>query len=140
MIPAPCMGRESSEPGAKILGMQLGLTDLAGEDFCYVTTVGRRSGKPHTIEIWFAVDGDVAYLLSGGGDRSDWVRNIAADPEVSVRIGLVRFRGRGRTVTDQEEDALARRLLLEKYAPTYSGDLDEWGRTALPVAVDLDAS
>ena len=34
-------------------------------------------------------------------------------------------------------DALARRLLLEKYEPAYSGDLSEWGRTALPVAVDL---
>jgi len=42
-------------------------------------------------------------------------------------------------VEDGEEDALARRLLLEKYEPTYSGDLSEWGRTALPVAVELAA-
>lgn len=110
------------------------------EAFCYITTTGRVTGRPHEIEIWFGKRDSTIYMLSGGGDRSDWVRNIAANPEVSVRIGVVRFRGRGRTVTDQEEDALARRLLLEKYAPTYSGDLDEWGRTALPVAVDLDAS
>jgi hypothetical protein len=38
------------------------------------------------------------------------------------------------------EDALARHLLLEKYSPAYSGDLTGWGRTALPVAIDLDAS
>jgi hypothetical protein len=41
-------------------------------------------------------------------------------------------------VEDADEDALARRLLLEKYEPTYSGDLSDWGRTALSVAVDLD--
>jgi len=29
-------------------------------------------------------------------------------------------------------------ILLEKYAPRCSGDLDDWGRTALPVAFDLE--
>src|ERR671931_2193382 len=47
--------------------------ELAAQDYCYVTTTGRSSGRPHTIEIWFALHGDRAYLLSGGGDRSDWV-------------------------------------------------------------------
>ena len=36
-------------------------------------------------------------------------------------------------VDDAEEDALVRRLLLEKYKPTYSGDLSEWGQTVLAV-------
>ena len=43
---------------------------LKDEDFCYLTTRGRVTGRPHEIEIWFAVDGDTVYLLSGGGDRS----------------------------------------------------------------------
>ena len=38
-----------------------------------------------------------------------------------------------------EEDAMARRLLPEKYAPRYSGDLEDWRRRALPIAVDLQA-
>jgi hypothetical protein len=54
-----------------------------------------------------------------------------------VRIGKHTFAGTGRVLGKGEEDALARRLLLEKYEPTYSGDLKEWGETALPVAVDL---
>ena len=36
-----------------------------------------------------------------------------------------------------EEDALARRLVLQKYARPGSGDLDGWGRSALAVAVDV---
>jgi hypothetical protein len=39
-------------------------------------------------------------------------------------------------VTDPDEDALARRLVVEKYAPRYRGDLTEWGRTSLPIAID----
>ena len=60
-----------------------------------------------------------------------------ADSEVRVRIGSSSFDGRARIVTNREEDARARRLLLEKYSPGYSGDLSDWGRGALPVAIDL---
>jgi len=50
--------------------------------------------------------------------------------------GYVRFRGLARRATDAE-DALARRLLVDKYQPRYSGDLQEWGQIALPIAIDL---
>jgi deazaflavin-dependent oxidoreductase (nitroreductase family) len=117
------------------------LTSLAGEAFCYLTTTGRVSGRPHTIEIWFGLKGSTLYMLSGNGprQRADWVKNLMKTPALSVRIGDREIRGTGRVVEGGEEDALARRLLLEKYEPTYSGDLSDWGRTALPVAVDLDA-
>ena len=115
------------------------LAELAREAFCYLTNTGRVSGRPHTIEIWFALNGRTLYMLSGNGPRhrADWVRNLTKTPAVTVRIGDREFAGIGRVVEDGEEDGLARRLLLEKYEPTYSGDLSEWGRTALPVAVDL---
>jgi deazaflavin-dependent oxidoreductase (nitroreductase family) len=107
-------------------------------DYCYVTTTGRVTGRPHTIEIWFALEGETLYILAGGRERSDWVRNARKTPTVTVRIGETTFAGRARIVEpDTDEDALARRLLLEKYGPRYSGDLSNWGRTALPVAIDL---
>jgi len=114
---------------------------LGDEAFFYLTTNGRVTGRPHTIEIWFALNGRALYILSGNGprQRADWVRNLTKTPEVTVRIGDREFAGIGRIVEGGEEDDLARRLLLEKYKPTYSGDLSEWGRTALPVAVDLAA-
>ncbi len=117
------------------------LSSLANEAFCYVTTTGRVSGRPHTIEIWFGLNGETLYMLSGNGprERSDWVKNLMKTPAVGVRIGDREFQGTGRVVSDPDEDTLARRLLLEKYEPTYSGDLSDWGRTALPVAVDLIA-
>ncbi len=114
--------------------MELGA--LAGEDFCYLTTTGRVTGRPHTIEIWFALDGHALYMLSGGRDRSDWVKNLQRTPEVTVRIAGERFEGHARVVEDTGEDELARRLLVEKYE-SRPGSLSNWRRTALPVAVDL---
>ena len=105
-------------------------------DHCYLTTTGRHTGQPHRIEIWFALADGVAYLLSGGGDRSDWVRNLLISPEVTLQIGERRKATRARMVTDPDEDALARRLLVEKYTPRYRDDLTDWGKTSLPVAID----
>ena len=110
--------------------------DLDREEFCYVTTVGRRTGKPHTIEIWFAARAATLYILAGGGDRADFVRNIVADPSVVVKVGDHAYRGMGRIVTQPEEIALARELVPVKYAHREDG-LEEWAQTALPVAVDI---
>ncbi len=116
--------------------MAADLRCLANEDFCYLTTVGRVSGRPHVIEIWFAIEGQTLYMLSGGRDRSDWVKNLRRNPEVTVRLAGEYFEGHARLVESEEEDELARRLLVEKYEHNL-GSLANWRRAALPIAVDL---
>jgi deazaflavin-dependent oxidoreductase (nitroreductase family) len=111
--------------------------ELSELDFCYVTTTGRSSGRPHTIEIWFALHDARVYVLSGGGDASDWVRNIRVNPTVGLRIGDRDMICRAYVVEGADEDALARRLLMEKYQPRYTGELGEWQETSLPVAFEL---
>ena len=110
----------------------------AAAAFCYLTTTGRRTGQPHTIEIWFAAQGQTMYLMSGGREKADWVRNIQADGQVTVRVGNQSWPGVARVLeADTDEDALTRRLLLGKYEPAGSDELESWGRSALPVAIDL---
>jgi deazaflavin-dependent oxidoreductase (nitroreductase family) len=111
---------------------------LGAEAVCYLTTTGRVTGRSHTIEIWFALHQDTIYLLAGGGDRADWVRNLRQTPAVTVRLGGSAFSGQGRVVTDPGEDRLARDLVYGKYQPGYGGDLSRWRAAALPVAVDLE--
>lgn len=109
-------------------------------DFCYLTTVGRKTGRARTVEIWFGLDGDTVYLLSGGGDSAQWVRNLQANNKVTVKLGRKTYPGRARVVEDKTEDAKARRLLAAKYEAWEPGKrLSSWARTSLPVAIDLRA-
>ena len=77
-------------------------------------------------------------MLSGGGERSDWVKNLRREPTVTVQIETSRFEGRARPVTDPTEDEHARARVPDKYAPGYRGDLANWRRSSLPIAVDLE--
>jgi deazaflavin-dependent oxidoreductase (nitroreductase family) len=113
--------------------------ELASTAFGYLTTTGRVTGRSHRIEIWFALHDGVVYLLSGGREGSDWVRNIRVTPDVVFEFAGARRLTRARIVdANTDEDALARRLLLEKYDGP-GEDLDEWARTSLPVAIDWPA-
>ncbi len=113
--------------------------DGADEQFCYLTTRGRVTGEPHEIEIWFAHarDGATLYLLAGD-HHSDWVRNVRADPDVTVRIRHLTFPAVGRVVDDAAEDRVARDMVFAKYSQ--GSDLVGWRESALPVALDLKPS
>ncbi len=114
------------------------LAEVADEPYAYLTTTGRTTGRPHEIEIWFATDGTTAWLLSGGRDDADWVRNLRRDPAVTLRIAGHTVGATARVVAPgTDEDAHAREALWRKYA---EGDdhLTTWRDTALAVAVDVD--
>ena len=111
---------------------------LADEDFAYLTTAGRKSGRPHRIEIWFAIDEGRLYLLSGGGDAADWVRNIRKNGAVRIQVGTRSVEARARIARAGKEDARARELLDAKYMDWKPGKkLSSWARGATPVAIDL---
>jgi deazaflavin-dependent oxidoreductase (nitroreductase family) len=107
-------------------------------DFCYLTTIGRKTGRERTVEIWFGLEGDCLYLLSGGGGSAHWVRNLRAEPQVNVKLGRKMCPGIARLVEAPDEDARARRLLAAKYQGWEPGKrLSSWARNSLVVAIDL---
>lgn len=115
---------------------------LAAQTYCYLETTGRISGRPHEVEMWFAADParNRLYMLSGGRDESDWVRNIRHDGRVRIRVGKATLTGNARWIEDEADDPLARRLLAAKYQGWSEGKrLSSWARNSLPVAVDLDS-
>lgn len=56
------------------------------EQFLYLTTTGRVTGNPHTIEIWYVDYANCYYLCSEYPEKSDWVRNVKRKPSVSYYI------------------------------------------------------
>ena len=110
-----------------------GLDDYLDHKFCYLTTRGRVTGRPHEIEIWFVVRGGVAYLMAGG-QRSDWVRNLMADERVTLRIGRESWSALGRVAA--QDDLEVRRRMAVKYQDwTEDKPLSQWARSALIVSV-----
>lgn len=52
-----------------------------------ITTTGRRTGRPHRIEIFFYRAGGRTYLCSGaGGGATDWHANLLADPRFTFHL------------------------------------------------------
>jgi deazaflavin-dependent oxidoreductase (nitroreductase family) len=111
----------------------------ADQSFAWLTTTGRRTGAPRTVELWFVLDGRTVYFLSGGGDAAQWVRNARAQPQVSVLLGNIEYQGRAREPgTESPEDARARRSMAAKYQGWREGrPLSDWASEALCLAIDL---
>ena len=113
--------------------MTLDLTHFEKEEYCYLTTRGRVTGKPHEIEIWFVVQADALYLMSGGRDKSDWVKNLLKEPNVSLRINGETFAAIASLLNDKAIEDIVRMKMATKYNEKEGSELSEWAQTALVV-------
>ena len=81
-----------------------------------ITTIGRKSGQPRRIEIWFhAVDG--RYYLSGSPGKRSWYANLMANPEFTFHLkGTVKvdLRAMAHPIVDKAERRAVMAKILEK--------------------------
>jgi deazaflavin-dependent oxidoreductase (nitroreductase family) len=148
--PTPRLGRLDSLPGLAFLchlfiGMwrtprrfrpQTGYHECMTGSFAdlpvlYLTTIGRTSGLPRQIEIWFVAAGDKFYILAEHFRRAHWVRNIERNPRVQVRIGSHERTATARILdetADREAWNWSQDMAREKYG---------WG-DGLPVEITPD--
>ena len=75
------------------------LRQHAADDFCYLTTTGRRTGNPHEIEIWFAVDPGTAGEEHTNPDQTVQ-DNKGADGGARFRVSNREDQMRGSTWSD----------------------------------------
>ena len=80
--------------------------------FALLETTGRRSGQRRLTPVGNGLDGDTFWLVSEHGLRSDYVRNLLADPSVRVKVGR-RWRS-GTASVVEADDGLARRKHLDR--------------------------
>ena len=113
--------------------------DAGDQPYAWLTTIGRRSGKPRTVELWFVLDGSTVHFLAGGGEAAQWVRNAGVEPAVRLRLGQRSYDGRvRRPELGSAEEQAARRRMAAKYQGWREGrPLSRWAREALCIAVDL---
>ena len=111
--------------------------ELEQHTYLYLTTVGRISGNPHRIEIWFTVHNHRIYLISGGGYRADWVKNLLADPSVEIEVGPHRWRAIAKP--DDTPAHPARGHLAARYQNWQPGQpLTDWATGGLVVELRIE--
>lgn len=102
--------------------------ELAGLDYLYLTTIGRITGQPREIEIWFVEYQGMLYILAEHFRDAQWVKNIERNPRVQIRIGTRQSEATARVLTRENDDAIwvtVQQLSRDKYG---------WG-DGLPVEI-----
>jgi deazaflavin-dependent oxidoreductase (nitroreductase family) len=114
------------------------LASVAFEKYVHLTTIGRKTGKSHTVELWFASSGDRVYL-SHEGKETDWMKNIKVSKRVRFEIGGRKFIGNARLLEDHIEEAwTAKVALYEKYYGKAAKEaIEDWFSLSKLVAVEL---
>jgi len=95
----------------RLTGGRATVTEVfAGFPTGFVTTYGRRTGRPHTVPLILVTDparpGVVALIASnfGQGHDPDWCRNLRARPEAVVHHGGRETRHRVREVRGEDHE------------------------------------
>ncbi len=103
-----------------------------------ITTLGRKTGQPRKIEIWFHnVDGRV--YISGTPGKRDWYANLIAHPEFTFHLKQstkANLRAHATPVTDP----VRRREIMAKIVRNTENarDLDKWVSGSPLVEVTFD--
>lgn len=98
-----------------------------------IETVGRQSGLPRTVPVGGRLVGSSFWFVSDHGRKSNYVRNIAANPRVRVRIRGKWHGGTAHLLPD--DDPVGR---LEQLPRFNSFGVRTLGTELLTVRIDLD--
>ena len=76
-----------------------------GPMYLYLTTIGRVTGQPREIEIWFTEHSGHFYLAAER-ESANWVRNIQSQPQVKFRVSDAELNAAARLVHNDREPQL----------------------------------
>ena len=68
-----------------------------------VTVTGRKSGKRRQRAMRVVRDGNQVYAVALLGEKSDWLRNLRANPAVRIKLGTTTYSAVGRVLVDPGE-------------------------------------
>jgi deazaflavin-dependent oxidoreductase (nitroreductase family) len=96
--------------------MAVDLTSYTKQSTVRLTTTGRKSGRQHTVTIWFVVaDARHLYVQHVRGPTADWYRNLAKQPAVHVDFGSGPVAARATPIADATEVRRVLGLFRRKY-------------------------
>lgn len=87
------------------LAYAIGLGPLIGKMVLLLTTIGRKSGKDRVTPLQYEEMGGKYLVAAALGDKTDWYRNILANPQVKIHVKSKRIAGVAEIITDTEKKA-----------------------------------
>jgi F420H(2)-dependent quinone reductase len=86
--------------------------------FLYLTSSGWKTGKKHTIEIWFVGYRQRYYVMSERRYKAHWVQNILHNQKIKCSLNNIRSEGNARIISKDNALELAsevQKLMKTKY-------------------------
>lgn len=80
--------------------------------FALLRLRGRKTGRLRLRPVRAIRDDDTLYVVALGGERSDWLHNARANPEIRAKVGTRTRPATVREVTDAEETARATEIYV----------------------------
>ncbi|MGD0175423.1 MAG: nitroreductase/quinone reductase family protein [Candidatus Bathyarchaeia archaeon] len=113
------------------------LAKVRSQKFIHLTTKGRKTGRPHTVELWFAL-GEGKVYLSHEGSETDWMNNLKQNGQVSFDIGGKNFTGKAHYIKEATDEAWRCKVALyEKYYGKAAKDvIEDWFSLSKLIAIE----
>lgn len=113
------------------------LTRYADRATVQLTTIGRKSGQPRTVTVWFVVaDRRRIHVQHSSRAPAQWYRNLLVSPAVKLDFGDGPMEARARAVTDPAEIEAILRRVRRKYRMAWLFRLLGWGRKPQVAAIE----
>jgi deazaflavin-dependent oxidoreductase (nitroreductase family) len=106
---------------------------LEGRRELTISTRGRRSGKTHSLPVWFVLEGDTVHLLPVSGSDTNWYRNILSTAEITLTVDGQSLSVEPRPIT---QASLVEQTVARFRAKYGAGEIDRW-YSKLDVAVEI---
>lgn len=90
-------------------------TGLQNANTIEISVTGRTSGRPISLPIWFAVDGDTLYLIPVKGSDTEWYKNLRKTPTIRLSSRGKTLTASARILTDQTQLDTVLEKFREKY-------------------------
>ncbi len=80
-----------------------------------ITVVGRKSGRPISIPVWFVLEDGKLYLLPVSGSDTQWYKNVLKNPSIQIEAGGAKAERKVAPVKDPKQVS----SIVEKFRAKY---------------------
>jgi deazaflavin-dependent oxidoreductase (nitroreductase family) len=109
---------------------------------CDITTIGRTSGLPRRIEIWYFVIDGMVYISGTPGHR-DWLENMRANPQFTFHVkqgARADLPAHGVVIDDPDERRRVMARIMKANSYFSGGSLEAWVAGSPLVRVEFPAA